>query len=341
MNITKPQINRTLYIYLSAALSLPISEMTRDWMQFAEIAAYDLIPSPYQYRLLFAYTFHFTNSVMGVYIASWLFWFICLSVFLLLMDSIMTALNPNSTRDYLIACTAIVPVMIWFHPGGAMWSLLEAIFIAGVLLALIRGKTAVIYPLVFFATLNRETAILIPLMVFAVTRNWRHTAGLILVWGVTYGGMRLIIGAVPSQMTLADIWGINSGPQLVFFAMGLPLFGWIFWYAWKGWQRASGVMKGAAVIVPAYLVLFGIFGLWYEWRWILSLYPVLVVLGGSGVKETASRRSTIVFDGVRADGLAPEDDHYLQQEREESDAPGFATSDNEQEDFPTNTDVTN
>jgi hypothetical protein len=232
--------------------------------------------APYQYRVLFAYIFQPAAELLSLHVAAWLFWFISLAVMALLIDEIITAVNGDKLP--LFAALAIIPGLIWFHSGGAVWSVLEGIFIAGALLAMIRGKTTVLYPLVFVATLNRETAVLIPLMV--LFWGWRHAVGLLSVWLAVYVGIHWAIGPAPLHLTLADIWQINTGPGFLYFLMGLPAFGWLFWYAGKGWRRASGVMRGAAVIVAAYLVLFGIFGIWYEWRWILSLYPVIVPLVG-------------------------------------------------------------
>jgi hypothetical protein len=278
-------MNRLLYIPLSAALSLPISEVSRDWMQtfaYGTIAGEHL--APYQYRVLFAAIFYPAAELLTLYIAAWLFWFVCLAVLFLLMDNILAAVNVKG-REYLLASAALIPPLIWFQPTGAMWSMLEGIFVAAALLALLRGKTAVLYPIVFLATLNRETAIFIPLMVLFTMKIW-HFSGVFAVWGLTYAAVLWIAGPVAKHLTLAEIWHTNSaGPAVLLFVFGILLFGWLFWLAWKGWKFAPPVLRGAAVIIPAYVVLFAVFGVWYEWRWILALYPVLVTLAAVGMER--------------------------------------------------------
>lgn len=270
-------MTRRLYPLLSAALAFPLAAATRDWMQ---VFAYGTVDgsqlAPYQYRVLFAYVFYPVAEFLQLHVAAWLFWFLTLAILCLLIDEIMTA--ASSDKTILFAALTIIPGLIWFHAGGAVWSILEAILFAGAILAMLRNKPAVLYPLVFLAALNRETAALIPLM--ALLWNWRHAVGLFFICLVVYAGIRLIIGPVPQHLSLVNIWQINTGPGFLYFLMGLPAFGWLFWYAGKGWRRSSGVIRSAAAIIPVYILLFGVFGIWYEWRWILSLYPVLVPLAG-------------------------------------------------------------
>lgn len=115
--------------------------------------------------------------------------------------------------------------------------------------------------------------------------SWKHTAGLTVVWSLTRLAILWFVGPAVTHLTLADIWSINTGPGSIYFLMGLPLFGWLFFLATKGWKNAPDGLRGAAVIVPVYLVLFGIFGIWYEWRWILALYPVLIPLAAVRVRK--------------------------------------------------------
>jgi hypothetical protein len=276
-------MSKNIYIFLSAALSLVVGNMT---YQFLVVIARDTVngleKSPYQYRVLFSYLWHPLAEAIGGYVAAWLFWFICFSLLAFLIDEIgeLIAPDPEKVRFFLLAGYVIVPALIFFHPAPAFGNIIEAIFLAASLLVILRGRIWWLYPLVALASLNRETAVFIPLMAFFILRDWKHAAGLFLVWAVTYGGIRLLIGPVPVHVTLAEILEKNLGSGFWRFVLGLPLIAWLFWYAAKGWRAAPQPLQRAAYVIPFYLLSVAVFGVWHEWRLMLTLYPLLIPLAG-------------------------------------------------------------
>lgn len=275
-------MTKTPYIFLSAALSLIVTDQT---YQFLEVIARETIQgvqyAPYQYRLLFSYLWYPLQQLTGAHIAAFLFWFITFAMLAFFIDEIGQATgHGRNTQTYLLAAYVIIPALIYFHPAPAFGNAIEAVFIAAALLAILRGRPLWLYPLVIAATLNRETAFLIPLMAAVTLRSWKHTALLFIAWAVTYGVIRLAIGPVPSHVTLAEIHAKNLGYGMFRFVLGLFFVAWLFWYAFKGWKAAPPPLRRAAYIVPVYLALVAVFGVWYEWRLMLTIYPVLIPLAG-------------------------------------------------------------
>jgi hypothetical protein len=166
----------------------------------------------------------------------------------------------------------------WFHPSGLMWSLLETIFWLAALLLLDTGRAWWMVPLVFVATLNRETTVLLPLLVWLLTGRWRLAGGLVAIWAVTYGGLRLYYGDVPLHLTIAEIWHANTVEYVGSFLLGLALFGWIPILALRGYRTAPPFVRRAAWVAPPYLAAIAVFGIWREFRLFLPLLPLAIPL---------------------------------------------------------------
>lgn len=270
--MTKPL---RLFPFLAASIALLVTvTIYQDNRPFPTEAL-----SPAAYRPLLITSWTFLEGLIGYIPTSWLIWFISLSCLLFLIDRI----GGKDGRTALITAVAIIPLLVWFQPNGALWNAIEAVFIAAALVAIVDGRKWALYPLVCVATLNRETAVFIPFMFWFVTGDWRHTAGLWLVWALTYGCIRLLVGPVPTQLTLGYIWEINTGIGFGRFLLGLPFVVWLFWYAWKGWRVAPAGLKRAAYVIPPYLFMVGIFGIWHEWRLVLTVWPLVVPLAGYGM----------------------------------------------------------
>lgn len=279
-------MNRNIYPLLSMALAFPLAHITAEPMQvFATDAINGTSLAPYQYRLLFAWIWYGMAQFLAPYMVSWLICFFCLALTAVIVDQIGRKYsNHERTQLFLIAAYAVLPTVVLAQALGAHWNLLEVVFFSAAFLMTLDGRRWALYPLVVVATFNRETAVFIPLLFWLVTRNWKHTAGMGIVWAVTYGAIRLIIGPIPVHVTLLDILAINTSTAgFARFVMGLPFLGWLFWYAWKGWKIAPAVMRRAGLVIPIYLAFILVFGVWNEWRLYISLYPVLVPL--AGIKE--------------------------------------------------------
>ena len=279
-------MTRTIYIFLSAGVALVLSSLAHEVMAghaAGVIAGTEL--APYQYRPLFTLFFYPLMTLIGTWPAAWLFWTVALSAFTLAIDAVCCAFGVKAGQLWALVALIAAAVMVYLQPAGGMWSIIEAVLFALALLLMLRGRVWWLYPLVIIAALNRETAIFIPALALLVLRDWRHVIGLLVVWAAVYGGLRLYFGPVPVDLSLAEIWAINTGRGLLPFLLGLPLFGWLFWYAGKGWKVAPEPLRWAALVIPLYLALVAVFGVWYEWRLILPLFPLLIPLAGLNEAE--------------------------------------------------------
>ena len=116
-------------------------------------------------------------------------------------------------------------------------------------------------------------------MYFLVRRNWRHTAMQTAVWAITYAAIRLWIGPVPLHVTIADIAARNfTWWGLVLFGLNITLFGWIAVTAWRGYRSAPEPLRRAAWVIPPYLLAIAIFGVWWQMRLLITIFPVLFAL---------------------------------------------------------------
>jgi hypothetical protein len=65
-----------------------------------------------------------------------------------------------------------------------------------------------------------------------------------------------------------------------------------FWlFAVLGFRFAPRLVRQAALIVPLYLVVIAIWGVWNEVRLLMPLYPVLIPLGMSFIWRPSTRNS--------------------------------------------------
>lgn len=56
------------------------------------------------------------------------------------------------------------------------------------------------------------------------------------------------------------------------------LFGVCWLFAVLGWSRAPSFIRRAAIIIPFYLATIAVFGIWWEVRLVMPLYPILFAL---------------------------------------------------------------
>jgi hypothetical protein len=161
----------------------------------------------------------------------------------------------------------------------APYSLLEPTFVALALLAILQKRHLWLGVLIALASFNRETAVFLVLL-YLVTSDWSRTAwlrtiGYGAVWAAIFLGVRAVSGDAERYWTIERVWRTNIGqPQLVLANLAMLLG--IFWLlAPLGWRRTPIFLRKAALIVPAYLVTVAIWGIWWEVRLLLPLYPIL------------------------------------------------------------------
>jgi hypothetical protein len=189
---------------------------------------------------------------------------------------------------------ATMPIALqnhYFQP----WSLLEPPLVTAALLAMHRRRYWLVAGVSVLAALNKETAILIPLA-FLLTMDpagptstprlpeWRPIvllAGLLIAWAGVFGGLRYGLGHSSLVSRIPGIFERNLLPaNLMLTAVHASLFlGGLWIFAVAGIRHAPPFIRRVAPIVPIYLLFVAVWGVWYEVRVLMSLYPVLVPLG--------------------------------------------------------------
>ena len=180
----------------------------------------------------------------------------------------------------------------YFQP----WSILEAgLFTAG-LICIRGGRHRLLALVVALASLNRETGIFIPLAFLIAApranggddprRPSRKKAALLLagytaIWAAAFFGLRLVLGEAPSVETVGGLLAKNTiGPALLRTAVHVALLFGAFWiFAAAGFRRAPAFVKRTALLVPPYLVVVILWGIWYEVRLLLPLNAIVIPLG--------------------------------------------------------------
>lgn len=164
----------------------------------------------------------------------------------------------------------------------APYSYLEPTFVALALIAILRRQHAWLAVLIVLATFNRETAIFLVLLYFVTSDFSRHaftwTAIYGAVWSAVYLSIRYVGGDADRYWTIPLVLRTNlSQPGLTAFNVTVLLGAfWIF--AALGWSQAPRFVRRTALIVPAYLITIAVWGIWWEVRLLMPLYPVLFAL---------------------------------------------------------------
>jgi len=189
-----------------------------------------------------------------------------------------------------ILITAVgIPVALRDH-FYQPWSILEAGLFTAALLTIYHQKYVATGLIVLLAGLNRETGIFIPLIFVCVHWESIFTKKLFdrrivlwacvffFIWLTTFLGLRLLLGFTPHVLSLTDLLTLNMQKTNLLKAMiHLGLFLGVLWVGvLGGYGRLPPFPKKAVRIIPFYLVVFLVWGVWYETRLLLPLYPVLL-----------------------------------------------------------------
>lgn len=171
----------------------------------------------------------------------------------------------------------------------APYSFLEPIFVALALLAMLRRQHVWLGVLVALASFNRETAVfLVPL--YLVTSDWSRQAWVRTmaygaIWAAIFFGVRAVSGDAERYWTIERVFRTNMAQPLLAAANLAMLLG-VFWLlAPLGWRRAPAFVRRSALIVPAYLVTVAVWGIWWEVRLLMPLYPIVFALALSYLYE--------------------------------------------------------
>jgi hypothetical protein len=164
----------------------------------------------------------------------------------------------------------------------APYSYLEPTFVALALIAILRRQHAWLAALITLATFNRETAIFLVLLYFVTSdfsgRAFKWTAIYGALWSAVYLTVRYVGGDADRYWTIPLIFRTNmSQPNLALLNVTL-LLGAFWMFAALGWSRAPRFVRRTALIAPAYLITIAVWGIWWEVRLLMPLYPVLFAL---------------------------------------------------------------
>jgi len=260
-------------------------------------------PSPYRYRILVPFIGEVLTqglsvvlSVKAAFLLAYAIYDL-LSIFFL-MVVLFFWLKTWFTRDQaligVLFVAGTIPIALqdhYFQP----WSLLEAGLFSVALVAIHRKHYWLLASLVVLASLNRETALFIPLaflltidiksLLHARSKNeWQPIlvfGGLLLIWAAVFWGLRYSLGSTSHIVTIEGLLARNTTKGSLFFTFvnGSLFLGGLWVFALLGFRYAPGFIKRVALIVPLYLLTVAVWGVWYEVRLLMPLYPVLVPLG--------------------------------------------------------------
>jgi hypothetical protein len=184
---------------------------------------------------------------------------------------------------------ATVPVAMRPNEYGPH-SFLEPTFFALSLLCIVRERRLWLALLVAVAALNRETGIFL-VVFYAVARPLNKqrlmtTLAYAGIWLAVFVGVRLYAGDASRYWTIAKVFNSNlSQPWLAAFNIA-ALFGVFWWFAAAGVRRAPPFVQRVASVIPAYVAVIAVWGIWREVRLLLPLVPLMLPLALSFLFET-------------------------------------------------------
>jgi hypothetical protein len=171
----------------------------------------------------------------------------------------------------------------------APYSFLEPTFVALALLAIVRQQHAWFGVLVALASFNRETAVfLVPL--YLVTSDWSRqawirTAAYGAIWAAIFLGVRAVGGDAERYWTMDLVFRTNMAQPQLALANLTMLLGVFPLLAMLGWSRAPAFVRRSALIIPPYVVTVAVWGIWWEVRLLMPIYPILFALALSYLYE--------------------------------------------------------
>jgi hypothetical protein len=249
-------------------------------------------PCPYRYRLLVPLAIESLRAVspsrrplMAFRFASYA---ATLAIFVFLFAALYAYFRqwfgkPESLSGVLCAASTMAVAMRdhFYQP----WSFLEPGLFAIGLLFVRQRRDAAFVALTAVAALNRETAVFLP-MAFAFMRLGPGSsrrdamvfAASFAAWGAVFFGLVALRGWSGYVLGLDELWALNLRFWRVAVRQNALFLGFVWILAAAGWRKAAPDLRRSALIVPFYLVSVAVFGIWYEVRLLMSLYPILLGL---------------------------------------------------------------
>lgn len=261
-------------------------------------------PAPYRYRILVPFAAEvFIRPLSGVLgtesafaLVYALYEFFAIGY---LLSTLFVWLRSWFSRDQaligVLFAAGTMPIALQDHQFQP-WSLLEAGLFSAALLAIHNKRHGVLGAIVVLASLNRETALFIPLALLmssldtsksSPTRRaveWRavgFSVLLVLVWAVIFLALRYCLGSAPADKTLSEIFAFNTTAEHLSRTVvnGTLFLGGYWILSVRGIRNAPDFVRRVAFTIPLYLIVIAIWGVWYEVRLFMPLYPILIASG--------------------------------------------------------------
>lgn len=164
----------------------------------------------------------------------------------------------------------------------APYSFLEPTLVATALLAILHRRHFLLGVLVAIASFNRETAVFLVLLHLVTgdgsRQAWARTIAYGSIWAAIFLGIRAVSGEGERYWSIERIFRTNMAQPGLAAANLTMLFGVCWLFAVLGWSRAPSFIRRAAIIMPFYLATIAVFGIWWEVRLVMPLYPILFAL---------------------------------------------------------------
>lgn len=285
------------YLYYNEVILSEFSRSVELHSQIVNNEAY----SPYQYRILVPnllnlfivpissmVSYNFAFKVISI-----IYFFSCVTIYLIIFYSFLSKFFDNFQSLFGIMIIGItIPLALRDHYYQP-WTILEALLILISMILIEKEKYISLILILILATLNRETAIFIPLLyffnkvfyfsisnkVFKIEyKSISKFLGLIIVWIIIFFGLRMLLPTHTDNITLASVWEFNTSKYGLFKAfINISLFlGFLWIYLISGFKLAPDLIKKSSLIIPIYLIAFLLFGMWYEVRLLIILYPIFI-----------------------------------------------------------------
>ncbi len=203
----------------------------------------------------------------------------------------------QSLVGILFVCSTIVVAMKnhFYQP----WSFLETALFTFGLLAIFKKKYFLFAVLVVLATLNRATGLFLTLAYLLISINMgvsQDNKGMppllnrqdflrflvyFMLWLTIFFGLRWILGESGSVHTIKELWILNTNPvRLLHASINIAMFLGLFWlFILLGFRCSPSYVRKTVRIVPFYILVIAIYGVWKEVRLLMVLYPIIVPLG--------------------------------------------------------------
>lgn len=269
-------------------------------------------PSPYRYRILVPFTCEFIKDVLSFFSfdigKAFLFAYALydfFSIFFLLVSLFVWLRIWFSSDQALIGSlftASVIPIALRDHVFQP-WSLLEVVFLQAAFICIFKRSYFLLAFIIILASLNRETALFIPLAYLLTNFQDKKSDRLKLIlnfgayfilWFAVFFGLRLLLGNAPHVETIEALMRRNTTTHNLLLALiHWSLFLGVFWIlAILGFQYAPSFIKRLAGIIPLYLLVVLLWGVWYEVRLLMPMYSIFIPLGLSYVFRKSIRNST-------------------------------------------------